>query len=136
MDVYLLVAMELWRPAYLSTNNKHPVMTSYPTLTSCEHYFVRGDRQDVINGVVCLKKVLFNIAFLRVWLHIQTNNELCTQYIVLAYIVNLTLVELKANSTSCAAVRPKLQTFTNQQATAFRSDVAMVSEGVGGGGGG
>lgn len=114
MDVYLLVAIELWRPAYLSTNNKHPMMTSYPTLTSCEHYFVRGDRQDVINDAVCLKKVLFNIAFLRVWLHIQTNNELCTQYIVLAYIVNLTLVELKMDSTSCAVVRPKLQTHTSQ----------------------
>jgi hypothetical protein len=70
MDVYLLVAIELWRPAYLSTNNKHSVMTSYPTLTSCEHYFVRGDRQDVINDAVFKKK-----AFLRVWLHTQTNNE-------------------------------------------------------------
>jgi hypothetical protein len=97
MDVYLLVAVELWRPAYLSTNNKHPVVTSYPTLTSCEHYFVRGERQDVINDVVCLKEVLFNIAFLRVWLHIQTNNALCTQYIVLAYIVNLAPVGLKMN---------------------------------------
>jgi hypothetical protein len=50
------------------------------------------------------KKVRFNIAFLRVWLHIQTNNALFTQYIVLAYIVNLTLVGLKMNPPSCAIV--------------------------------
>lgn len=79
-------------------------MTSYPTLTSFEHYFVRGERQDVINYVVCLKEVLFNIAFLRVWLYIQTNNALCTRYIVLAYVVNLTLVGLKMDPTSCAMV--------------------------------
>jgi hypothetical protein len=88
-------------------------MTSYPTLTSCEHYFVRGERQDVTNDGVCLKEVLFNIAFLRVWLHIQTNNALCTQYIVLAYIVNLTLVGLKMNPTSCAMVRLMLYTQIN-----------------------
>lgn len=84
---------------------------------------------------MCLEKVLFNIAFLRVWLHIQTSNELCTQYIVLAYIVNLTVVELKVNSTSCAVVRPNLQKSTNQQAIAFKSDVVKVTEGAGGGGG-
>jgi hypothetical protein len=33
---------------------------------------------------------------------------MCSQYIVLAYIVNLTVVSLKMKPTSCAIFRPKL----------------------------
>lgn len=108
------------RPACLSTNNKHPAMTSHLTLTSCEHYFGEGRKTRCCKRLCMFKKkkVCFNIAFL----HAQTNNALCTQYIVLACIVIQTLVGLMDPS-SWSVVRLRLRTQTNK---VFRLNVMVI----------